>query len=56
MVIMNANDKAQDLQTKRFTERTGAFTKGVDIITGKEQFITDTIAVPAFTTLVLELK
>jgi glycosidase len=56
MVIMNANDKAQDLQTKRFTERTGAFTKGVDVITGKEQSITDTIAVPAFTTLVLELK
>jgi len=56
MVIMNANDKAQDLQTKRFTERTGTFTKGVDVITGKELSITDTIAVPAFTTLVLELK
>jgi len=56
MVIMNGNDKAQDLTTKRFTERIGSFSKGLDVISGKEQSITDTIAVPAFTTLVLELK
>jgi len=56
MVIMNGNDKAQDLTTKRFTERIGSFSKGLDVISGKEQSITDIIAVPAFTTLVLELK
>jgi len=56
MVIMNGSDKAQDLSTKRFTERIGSFSKGLDVISGKEQSITDTIAVPAFTTLVLELK
>jgi len=53
---MNGNDKAQDLTTKRFTERIGSFSKGLDVISGKEQSITDIIAVPAFTTLVLELK
>jgi glycosidase len=56
MVIMNANDKAQDLPAGRFSERIGRFTKGLDIITDKEQSITDTINVPAFTTLVLELR
>lgn len=56
MVIMNGSDKAKDLSTKRFTERIGQFTKGLDITTDKEQSITDIIAVPAFTTLVLELK
>lgn len=56
MVIMNGSDKAKELSTKRFTERIGRFTKGLDITTDKEQSITDIIAVPAFTTLVLELK
>lgn len=56
MVIMNGSDKAQSIAAARFRERTAGFTKGLDIITDKEQSITDTIAVPALTTLVLELK
>ncbi|WP_298732466.1 glycoside hydrolase family 13 protein [uncultured Chitinophaga sp.] len=56
MVIMNGDDKAQELSTHRFTERIGSFSKGLDVISGQEQSITDTIQVPAFTTLVLELK
>jgi len=56
MVIMNGNGTAQDLPLGRFTERTQDFGKALDIITGKEQALEGTIAVPAFTTLVLELK
>ena len=56
MVILNANDTPQSLATTRFTERINGFSKALDIITGKEQSITDTISIPANTTLVLELK
>lgn len=56
MVILNANDTPQSLATKRFTERINGFNKALDIITDKEQSITDTISIPANTTLVLELK
>ncbi|SEM46981.1 Glycosidase [Chitinophaga rupis] len=56
MVILNGNDTPQSLATTRFTERINGFSKAQDIITGKEQSITDTISIPANTTLVLELK
>jgi glycosidase len=56
MMVMNANDTAQSLNTERFAERLKGFTAAVDVITGKEQTLDRSISIPAYTTLVLELK
>lgn len=55
MVLFNSNDKVMQVQTSRFSARTGGFTRGADIITGTEYRLSDTIPVPAKATLVLDL-
>lgn len=55
MIIMNANDKAQSISTKRYAERMAGFSKAVDVIAGTPLSAIDSIAVPANTTLVIEL-
>lgn len=55
MVIMNANDKAETLDTKRFVERMKGFTKAKNIISGEYLSGIDQIEILPDQTLVLEL-
>ncbi len=55
MIAYNSNPVASELKTKRFSERTSGFTKGINLITGKEIPL-ESIDIPSHTTLVLELK
>lgn len=56
MVVMNSTAQAQTLAVKRFEERMKGFFKALDIVSGREQAISDSLAIPAETTLVLELQ
>jgi glycosidase len=56
MVIVNAEDKAKNLETSRFAERIGNAASARNIITGEKLNTLKTIAVPAKTTLILELN
>lgn len=56
MVIVNSNDKEQDLSTTRFNERMNGFTKAVNVITDDALNSVDNIKVPAKSAVVLELR
>lgn len=56
MVVMNTADKNENVNTGRFSQRTDGFTKAVNVVTGESLSSIETIAAPAKTTLVLELK
>lgn len=56
MVIMNTNEKPEEVSTARFTERMAGFTRATDVITRKDISSIGSFQVPAKTTLVLELK
>ncbi|MXV50981.1 alpha-amylase [Pedobacter sp. HMF7647] len=56
MVIFNSNEQEKEMSTDRFFERTKAFEKARNIISGEELSSIITLKVPAKTTLVLELK
>ncbi|MDC8100854.1 glycoside hydrolase family 13 protein [Chryseobacterium rhizosphaerae] len=56
MVIVNNNEKDQTLDLKRFEESLKGFSKGKDVISGKELTIQNSVMVPAKTPLIIELE
>jgi hypothetical protein len=54
MVMMNTNEKAEKVSTKRFVERLGSATMGLNIITDAQTTI-DGVEVPAKGTLIFEI-
>jgi len=57
MVVINNNPKEQTLNLKRFAENLKGFTKGVDVLSGKNFNFTDTtIKVKGKTPLIIELN
>jgi glycosidase len=56
MVIVNPEDKAKDLKTARFAERMEKASSATNIITGEKLTNITNIAIPASTSLVLELN
>ncbi|MGC4129810.1 MAG: glycoside hydrolase family 13 protein [Bergeyella sp.] len=56
MVIINNNKSDQNLDLNRFSEGIKNFTKGKDIISGKEFDLKGNQTVPAKTAMILELK
>jgi glycosidase len=56
MVIVNAEDKAKELKTGRFAERMEKASSATNIITGEKLNNLTNIAIPASTSLVLELN
>lgn len=56
MVVINNNKNDQNLNLKRFSEGIKNFSKGKDILSGKEFDLKTTLSVPAKTSLILELK
>jgi glycosidase len=55
MVVVNTNDKEENVDTKRFNERMDGFNTAVNIITHESLKDIHTIAIPAITTFVFEL-
>lgn len=55
MVLLNKTGKKISLETERFSELTGQYTTGTDIISGKTFDLTNEITVPGLTGLILEL-
>ncbi len=55
MVVLNNNDKDQELDVSRFTELTQQFVSGKNVLDNKE-YLLNNLKVPARTGLVLELK
>lgn len=57
MVVINKNEKAQDLNLTRFSECLGAFSSGKDVISGKEFDLSKgSISLVPDTSVILELK
>jgi glycosidase len=55
MVVMNGNDVAKSLDTKRFAENLKGFTKATNVTTGEALSVLENLSIPAQTALVLEL-
>lgn len=56
MVIMNSNSKSIKLNTARYKEGIGQYTKGINIVTGNELSDLQEIDIPGVSTQVIELK
>ncbi|KAA2220602.1 glycoside hydrolase family 13 protein [Chryseobacterium sediminis] len=56
MVIINNNEKDQTLDLKRFAESLNGFTKGKEVISGKEISLQNSINIPAKTPFIIELE
>jgi glycosidase len=56
LVILNGGDEDQLLEMERYRDVTGSYTRGVDVITGRELDVTAQINVPARGVLVMDLK
>ncbi|MGH1516308.1 glycoside hydrolase family 13 protein [Chryseobacterium sp. JK1] len=56
MVMINNNEKDQTLDLKYFEESLHNFTKGKDVISGKEFTLQNNITIPAKTSLIIELE
>ncbi len=56
MIVMNSNDKEENLETVRFNERTTGFSKAVNVLTDEQLTGIGTLKIPAKTTFVFELK
>ena len=55
MIVINKNEKAQDLNLKRFTESLGGFKSGKDVISEKEfDFSNGILSLTPNTPLILE--
>lgn len=55
MCLMNSGNDEATVATERFSERTQGFSKGIDVVSGKEQSLKE-LKVPGKSVLVLELK
>ncbi|PTT40950.1 alpha-amlyase [Chryseobacterium sp. HMWF028] len=56
MVVINNNEKDRPLDLKRFAESLNGFTKGKEIISGKEISLQNNMNIPAKTPLIIELE
>lgn len=56
MVVLNNSEKDQTIDLKRFMEGIKDFTKGKDIISGKEINLNNKLEIKAKTSMILELK
>lgn len=56
MVVVNNNEKDHTLDLKRFAESLNGFTKGKEIISGKEISLQNNMNIPAKTPLIIELE
>jgi glycosidase len=56
MVIMHYGDKGQQLDLARFNEKLSGYTKGINIITGKEVSVAKPITLDGFSIQVIELQ
>lgn len=56
MVVVNANEKEEVVDLKRFSEAIKSSSKGKDIISEKELSLQNNLTVPARTSMVIELK
>ncbi|MFA9372068.1 MAG: glycoside hydrolase family 13 protein [Labilibaculum antarcticum] len=57
MVVINQNEKAQELDLKRFSESVSSFSAGIDVISGKEFDLSkNSISLTPNTSVILELK
>ncbi|RYY25803.1 MAG: alpha-amylase, partial [Sphingobacteriaceae bacterium] len=56
MVIYNADEKAVTVSTDRFSERTSAFTKALNVMTGEQLNSIANLNLPAKSVTILELK
>lgn len=55
MVVLNNNENTQNIDLGRFTESLNGFSKGKEIISGKEVSLQNSLSVPAKTPMVIEL-
>lgn len=56
MVIVNNNPAAQTIKLDRFAENLGGFSKGEEVLSGRETGLDSTLGVPAKTSYIIELK
>jgi len=56
MVMLNNNDKDQQVDLKRFEESLQGFSKGKEVMSGKEWLLQNSIVIPARSSLIIELK
>ncbi len=56
MVVINNNIKDQTLDLKYFEESLKGFSKGKEVISGKEFSLQNTLTVPAQTPFIIELE
>lgn len=56
MVAYNADEKTVTIATDRFSERTSAFTKALNVMTGEQLNNIANLNLPAKSVTVLELK
>lgn len=56
MVVLNNNVKDQTLDLKHFEESLKGFSKGKEIISGKELILQNGITIPAKTSFIIELE
>ena len=56
MVVINNNKKDQTLDLKYFEESLKGFSRGKDVISGKEFTLQNTLTIPAKTPLIIELE
>lgn len=56
MVVLNNNEKEQNIDLKRFTESLQGFTKAKDALSENEVLLNSSLKVPAKSPMILELK
>ncbi|MFC4212376.1 glycoside hydrolase family 13 protein [Pedobacter lithocola] len=56
MVVLNSATKDQDITLERYSDLTGKFTKGKDVLSGKTFQLKDKISIPAKGNYILELE
>lgn len=56
MVLVNTNEKEENISTERYNERTNGFTNAVNVITGTVYNSIDNLKLPPKNVVVLELK
>jgi hypothetical protein len=56
MVVLNNNDDAKQVETKRFAEMIKGATTGTDVLAGKSITLAGSIEVPARSATIIELR
>ncbi|WP_423147739.1 glycoside hydrolase family 13 protein [Rubrolithibacter danxiaensis] len=56
MVIVNTNDKEENVKTSRFEERLSGYNKALNVLSGEKLNSVETVSIPAKTALVFELQ